>query len=139
MFIDYKVISTRRLFLSGGTDIEMVKKALDEDPDRFINEDSWKMEIVEDDQHLDHTEKFLPLEMADGATIEFYTCDEDEAESPEWSNAPQYRPFNEGDVIEEGDQFKFSAKDNWRDLTGPYGHPVDSSICSNPEFRKLIK
>jgi len=91
MFIDYKVISTRRLFLSEGTDIGMVKKALAKDPDRFINEDSWKMEIVEGDEHLDETEKFLPLEMADGATIELYTCDEDEAESPEWSNAPSGR------------------------------------------------
>jgi len=55
------------------------------------------------------------------------------------SVVPRYRPFVEGDVIEEGDQFRFSEKDKWRNLTGPYGQGVDSSVFGSSDFRKLIK
>ncbi len=53
---------------------------------------------------------------------------------------PQYRPFVEGDVIEEGDEFRFNENDSWRVLTVPFPQQVvDQSIIDSGDFRKLIK
>lgn len=53
---------------------------------------------------------------------------------------PQYRPFKEGDVIEEGDQWRWNANSEWQNAGEIIiGDKVVGNIAGHDDWRKLIK